>query len=206
MTSNGEEATAVGSAAALARDDHVFSQYREHGVLLYRGFSFLDMARQAGRALPPELHAEARGVPSVTLCCVHDPPAACALLCCMLQQTCALGVLGLSAQQQEQQACRTFVWGCAVLWQRAGPREGAPDAHPLRQQGAQLPDGVRAPGDAAAPRRRGRLRAQGTFALCDCSNRLAACHVADCLSNSTSTVSSLEAWCCKSGQTILLGV
>ena len=46
MTSNGEEATAIGSAAALAAEDHVFSQYREHGVLLYRGFSFLDMANQ----------------------------------------------------------------------------------------------------------------------------------------------------------------
>ena len=39
-------ATAVGSAAALASEDHIFSQYREHGVLLYRGFSFLDMAHQ----------------------------------------------------------------------------------------------------------------------------------------------------------------
>ena len=46
MTSNGEEATAIGSAAALSADDHVFSQYREHGVLLYRGFSFLEMAHQ----------------------------------------------------------------------------------------------------------------------------------------------------------------
>lgn len=46
MTSNGEEATAIGSAAALSAEDHVFSQYREHGVLLYRGFSFLDMANQ----------------------------------------------------------------------------------------------------------------------------------------------------------------
>ncbi|CAL5223012.1 g5463 [Coccomyxa viridis] len=46
MTSNGEEATAIGSAAALLAEDHVFSQYREHGVLLYRGFSFLDMANQ----------------------------------------------------------------------------------------------------------------------------------------------------------------
>ena len=49
MSSNGEEATAVGSAAALQDEDHVFSQYREHGVLLYRGFSFLDMALQVGQ-------------------------------------------------------------------------------------------------------------------------------------------------------------
>ncbi len=46
MTSNGEEATIIGSAAALSPEDHIFSQYREHGALLYRGFSFLDMANQ----------------------------------------------------------------------------------------------------------------------------------------------------------------
>ena len=50
MTSNGEEATAIGSAAALSPEDHVFSQYREHGVLLYRGFSFHDMANQVTAA------------------------------------------------------------------------------------------------------------------------------------------------------------
>jgi 2-oxoisovalerate dehydrogenase E1 component alpha subunit len=46
MTSSGEEATAVGSAAALTLDDVVFSQYREQGVLMYRGFSVQDMADQ----------------------------------------------------------------------------------------------------------------------------------------------------------------
>ncbi|KAF8895471.1 thiamine diphosphate-binding protein [Infundibulicybe gibba] len=39
MTSHGEEATIVGSAAALAMDDEVLGQYREMGVLLWRGFS-----------------------------------------------------------------------------------------------------------------------------------------------------------------------
>jgi len=53
MTSAGEEATAVGSAAALAPADVVFAQYREQGVLLYRGFSFLDFAHQARRRLGP---------------------------------------------------------------------------------------------------------------------------------------------------------
>lgn len=51
MTSNGEEATIIGSAAALSDEDHIFSQYREHGALLYRGFSFLDMAHQVGRPM-----------------------------------------------------------------------------------------------------------------------------------------------------------
>ncbi|KAG0696494.1 thiamine diphosphate-binding protein [Suillus ampliporus] len=34
----GEEATVIGSAAALADDDEVLAQYRETGVLLWRGF------------------------------------------------------------------------------------------------------------------------------------------------------------------------
>ncbi|KAF8358977.1 bckd-1A [Pristionchus pacificus] len=38
MTSFGEEGNHVGSAAALAPNDLVFGQYREVGVLMYRGF------------------------------------------------------------------------------------------------------------------------------------------------------------------------
>ena len=38
MTNYGEEATHVGSAAALSLDDIIYAQYREAGVLLYRGF------------------------------------------------------------------------------------------------------------------------------------------------------------------------
>ncbi|KAG2065302.1 branched-chain alpha-keto acid dehydrogenase E1-alpha subunit [Suillus decipiens] len=39
MTSHGEEAAVIGSAAALADDDEVLAQYREVGVLLWRGFT-----------------------------------------------------------------------------------------------------------------------------------------------------------------------
>ncbi|XP_023727357.1 2-oxoisovalerate dehydrogenase subunit alpha, mitochondrial isoform X2 [Cryptotermes secundus] len=39
MTTFGEEATLIGSAAALAYNDLVYAQYRETGVLLWRGFS-----------------------------------------------------------------------------------------------------------------------------------------------------------------------
>lgn len=46
MTSAGEEATAVGSAAALTLEDTVFTQYREHGVLMWRGFTIQQMAHQ----------------------------------------------------------------------------------------------------------------------------------------------------------------
>ncbi|KAI0338880.1 branched-chain alpha-keto acid dehydrogenase E1-alpha subunit [Trametopsis cervina] len=40
MTAHGEEATLIGSAAALAPEDEVLGQYREMGVLLWRGFSY----------------------------------------------------------------------------------------------------------------------------------------------------------------------
>jgi 2-oxoisovalerate dehydrogenase E1 component alpha subunit len=46
MTSSGEEATAVGSAAALMPEDVVFTQYREQGVLMWRGFTPAQMADQ----------------------------------------------------------------------------------------------------------------------------------------------------------------
>ena len=46
MTSRGEEACAVGSAAALPRTDRVLPQYREMGVFFWRGFSFQDVADQ----------------------------------------------------------------------------------------------------------------------------------------------------------------
>jgi len=39
MTNYGEEATHIGSAAALKPTDLVFGQYREAGVLMYRGFT-----------------------------------------------------------------------------------------------------------------------------------------------------------------------
>ncbi|GLB38238.1 putative branched-chain alpha-keto acid dehydrogenase E1-alpha subunit [Lyophyllum shimeji] len=46
MTSHGEEATIIGSAAALAPDDEVLGQYREMGVLLWRGFGIDNIMAQ----------------------------------------------------------------------------------------------------------------------------------------------------------------
>eukprot|EP01137_Pigoraptor_chileana_P019569 Opistho-2@80766 len=46
MTNSGEEATHIGSAAALNLGDMVFGQYREAGVLLWRGFSLDDFMNQ----------------------------------------------------------------------------------------------------------------------------------------------------------------
>uniref|UniRef100_A0A7S2WXV5 3-methyl-2-oxobutanoate dehydrogenase (2-methylpropanoyl-transferring) n=1 Tax=Chloropicon primus TaxID=1764295 RepID=A0A7S2WXV5_9CHLO len=46
MTCFGEEATVIGSAAGLDFKDHVFAQYREHGVLMWRGQTFQEFADQ----------------------------------------------------------------------------------------------------------------------------------------------------------------
>lgn len=46
MTSFGEEATHFGSAAALDPNDVIFGQYREAGVLMYRGFTLEQFANQ----------------------------------------------------------------------------------------------------------------------------------------------------------------
>ncbi|KAF9013298.1 branched-chain alpha-keto acid dehydrogenase E1-alpha subunit [Cyathus striatus] len=46
MTAYGEEATIIGSAAALEDDDEVLGQYREVGVLLWRGFTLDNVMAQ----------------------------------------------------------------------------------------------------------------------------------------------------------------
>lgn len=46
MTCNGEEATHTGTAIALDDKDCIFAQYREQGVLLWRGFSMEQMMHQ----------------------------------------------------------------------------------------------------------------------------------------------------------------
>ncbi|KAM6032851.1 2-oxoisovalerate dehydrogenase subunit alpha, mitochondrial [Theristicus caerulescens] len=54
MTNYGEEGTHVGSAAALDDADLVFGQYRESGVLMYRGYPLdLFMAQCYGNASDP---------------------------------------------------------------------------------------------------------------------------------------------------------
>jgi len=46
MTSQGEEGTCVGSASALEKEDVVFSQYREAGVFVQRGYKLEDFMSQ----------------------------------------------------------------------------------------------------------------------------------------------------------------
>jgi 2-oxoisovalerate dehydrogenase E1 component alpha subunit len=50
MTSHGEEAAVIGSASALDTKDEVFAQYREMGVLLYRGFTLDQIMNQVSTA------------------------------------------------------------------------------------------------------------------------------------------------------------
>ena len=51
MTNYGEEATHIGSAAALTLDDIVYAQYREAGVLLYRGFGLSEVCYETSLTL-----------------------------------------------------------------------------------------------------------------------------------------------------------
>lgn len=46
MTASGEEATHIGSASALKPEDIIYAQYREAGVLMYRGFTLKNFAHQ----------------------------------------------------------------------------------------------------------------------------------------------------------------
>lgn len=46
MLNAGEEAAQLGSSAALQPDDWIFAQYREAGVLFWRGYTLLDFANQ----------------------------------------------------------------------------------------------------------------------------------------------------------------
>ena len=45
-TAEGEEGAVVGAAAALTSDDFIWSQYREHGILLYRGYPLQNFVDQ----------------------------------------------------------------------------------------------------------------------------------------------------------------
>ncbi|CAI2370674.1 unnamed protein product [Moneuplotes crassus] len=46
MTSIGEEASTVGSVAAIKDHDLIYPQYREQGALIYRGYTIKEMANQ----------------------------------------------------------------------------------------------------------------------------------------------------------------
>eukprot|EP00339_Tiarina_fusa_P018603 CAMPEP_0117025432 /NCGR_PEP_ID=MMETSP0472-20121206/18784_1 /TAXON_ID=693140 ORGANISM="Tiarina fusus, Strain LIS" /NCGR_SAMPLE_ID=MMETSP0472 /ASSEMBLY_ACC=CAM_ASM_000603 /LENGTH=375 /DNA_ID=CAMNT_0004732139 /DNA_START=141 /DNA_END=1268 /DNA_ORIENTATION=- len=75
MTCNGEEATHTGSAAALKDSDTIFAQYREQGVLLWRGFSMEQMMHQCfsnakdfgkGRQMPVHYGSKAHNFQAIS--------------------------------------------------------------------------------------------------------------------------------------------
>jgi 2-oxoisovalerate dehydrogenase E1 component alpha subunit len=75
LTSRGEEAASVGSAAALHPTDWMLPQYREMGAMFWRGFSFSDVANQLvangadsahGRQLGMHLGSRAKHVVSIS--------------------------------------------------------------------------------------------------------------------------------------------
>ncbi|XP_028059967.1 2-oxoisovalerate dehydrogenase subunit alpha 1, mitochondrial-like [Camellia sinensis] len=74
LTSHGEDAINIASAAALTQDDIILPQYREHGVLLWRGFTLQEFANQCfgnkadygkGRQMP--IHYGSNALNSVNL-------------------------------------------------------------------------------------------------------------------------------------------
>lgn len=95
MTNSGEEGTHIGTAMALRDDDEVFAQYREAGVLMWRGFTLQNFADQCfsnaadlgkGRQMPvhygsAKLHFQTISSPLAT----QIPQAAGAAYACKLE-------------------------------------------------------------------------------------------------------------------------
>ncbi|XP_050544720.1 2-oxoisovalerate dehydrogenase subunit alpha, mitochondrial isoform X2 [Daktulosphaira vitifoliae] len=74
MTNEGEEALQIGSVAGLKSDDLIYGQYRETGVLLYRGFTpeqFMDQCfgniNDKGRGRQMPVHYGSKDLNFVTL-------------------------------------------------------------------------------------------------------------------------------------------
>ncbi|GJQ74406.1 hypothetical protein Trydic_g21277 [Trypoxylus dichotomus] len=74
MTNYGEEATHIGSAAALNNSDLVFGQYREAGVLVWRGFKLPEFMNQCygnirdyGKGKQMPIHYGSRDINFVTI-------------------------------------------------------------------------------------------------------------------------------------------
>jgi 2-oxoisovalerate dehydrogenase E1 component alpha subunit len=89
MTQTGEEASNIGTAAALEDHDLLFPQYRESGAFLWRGFSIQQMAHQLcgnwkdfgqGKQMPVHY-----GSKEMNICTVSSP------LCTQLPQASGAG-------------------------------------------------------------------------------------------------------------------
>ena len=75
MPSFGEQACIVGSAAGLSMDDWVYTQYREQGVFLWRGFTIEEIINQCignskdggkGRQMPVHYGSKKINMPTVS--------------------------------------------------------------------------------------------------------------------------------------------
>jgi 2-oxoisovalerate dehydrogenase E1 component alpha subunit len=81
MVAAGEEATSVGSASALTKEDVIFLQYREQGVLMQRGFKLSEFMNQLfankkdsgkGRNMPVHYGSRELNVVSCRLLVITD--------------------------------------------------------------------------------------------------------------------------------------
>lgn len=96
MTSHGEEGTCVGSASALEPEDVIFSQYREAGVFMQRGFTYDNFMSQLfannkdngkGRNMP--VHYGSAELNIVSTCFI-------ALVIILIEQTSAHNIVAFS--------------------------------------------------------------------------------------------------------------
>ena len=83
MKASGEEATHFGSAAALANTDMVYTQFRELGVLMWRGFTVDDVMDQCfstkweqgkGRQMPVHYGSKEHNFQTVSSCVGNQMP------------------------------------------------------------------------------------------------------------------------------------
>ena len=83
MMCTGEEATHFGSSAALDHEDMVYAQYREAGVLMWRGFSLDDCMNQCfstrhdlahGRQMPVHYGSKEHNYQFISSCLATQMP------------------------------------------------------------------------------------------------------------------------------------
>lgn len=89
MKASGEEATHFGSAAALQNTDMVYTQFRELGVLMWRGFTVDDVMDQCfstkweqgkGRQMPVHYGSKEHNFQTVSSCVGNQMPQGICIL------------------------------------------------------------------------------------------------------------------------------
>ena len=96
MTCSGEEATHFGSAAALDDEDPVYAQYREAGVLMWRGFTLDQFMNQCfsnrleggkGRQMPVHYGSKEHNFQFISSCLSTQMPHGSCLASCPVLST-----------------------------------------------------------------------------------------------------------------------